>query len=199
MERGRGRNQPCTRCDGLPLQPPDAARGLPVIGVQHTRLRPLGRISATRHRGITLLIVFILTGSGTPSLLAADTGNATPESEELPGDALHADDILQGLIIDHTVTFIGRSFYYHFSKAWSEESIHGDYNLTVYEQPTAHSGSRVWVEWDRRIVYQVFLSPASRDIQAASQNAASTIARRLEVIELQKSLFNNPDLAPDEL
>jgi len=198
MERGRGRNQPFTRCDGLPLQGPDAARNLPVI-VWRAPLCPLGRIAATRRRCVALVITLTLIGTGIPPLLAADTGDAIPESEALPGESLHADDILQGLIIDHTVTFIGRNFYYHFSKAWSEQAIHGDYNLTVYEQPTAHSGSRVWVEWDRRNVYQVFLSPASRDIQAAAENAARTIARRLEVIELQKSLFNNPDLAPDEL
>ena len=116
-----------------------------------------------------------------------------PESEVL-GEGI------EGIIIDHTITFIGREFYIDFAQAWSEVGLgRNGYNLTVREQPTSVSGSRVWVEFNRRNMFETFLSPATVTTEEAAEVAAKSIAKKLRDLEIQKHLFVDPDLAPDEI
>ena len=119
-----------------------------------------------------------------------------PANEGNPNDL---GDGINGLVIDNTVTFIGREFYHHFSRFWSDQGMMDDYILTVREQPTARFGSRVGVEWNRKILFQVFLTPTRSNIERSAKIAAQTIAEHFKIIEIQKLFFVNPDLAPDEL
>lgn len=114
------------------------------------------------------------------------------------------DDGIEGLLVDNTVTFIGRTFYENFAIAWLDElellgrrpGEHG--NFSIHERPTARTGSQIWIEYDRQRLFQVFLSPVRARIQATARGAAAVVARRFETLELQDLLFGNPDLAPDE-
>ena len=108
------------------------------------------------------------------------------------------DDGITGLMVDNTVTFIGREFYAAFALAWLGQGATTDKNLSVHEQPTARSGSRVWVEYNRRTLFQVFLSPTLANIEATARQAAASVAERFKIMEVERALMKNPDLAPDE-
>jgi curli production assembly/transport component CsgE len=79
-----------------------------------------------------------------------------------------------------------------------EQQVADGQNLSVHEQPTAASGSRIWVEHNRRTLFQAFLPPTRADIEATARRAASQVAQRFKTLELERALFKNPDLGPDE-
>lgn len=106
---------------------------------------------------------------------------------------------ISGLIVDNTVTFIGRDFYDAFALAWLDQRVGDIGNLSINERPTARSGSRVWVESNGRSLFQVFLSPVRANIETTARKAAKSVARRVEELKIERLLFKNPDLAPDEL
>jgi curli production assembly/transport component CsgE len=108
-------------------------------------------------------------------------------------------DGIAGLIVDDTVTFIGRQFYDTFAIAWLDQGMGDDYNLSIHEQPTAISGSRVWVEHNRTKLFEVFLPPTRANIEATATAAAGIVAQRFKAMALERALFADPDLAPDEL
>jgi curli production assembly/transport component CsgE len=107
-------------------------------------------------------------------------------------------DGISGLIVDDTVTFVGREFYDAFAIAWLDYGLGDRYNLSIHELPTAASGSRVWVEYNRKTLFQVFLPPTRANIEATARTAAEQVARRFKTMELERALFTDPDLAPDE-
>lgn len=160
-------------------------------------------------RGTRVLLMFLILLviiSGYPVLWAKDETSAQDRAiEEKKLDEARAriearvmNEDISGLVIDNTVTFIGRDFYHYFSRYWSNQGLMENYNLTVREQPTARYGSRVGVEWNRRIVFQVFLPPTRANIEASAKAAAQSIAQRFKAMEVQRLLFIDPDLAPDE-
>ena len=107
-------------------------------------------------------------------------------------------DGIRGVIVDDTMTFIGRQFYDAFAIAWLDQGVGDDYSLSIHEQPTAASGSRVWVEHDRRKLFEVFLAPIRANIVTRATAAAGIVAERFRVMELEKARYTDPDLAPDE-
>jgi curli production assembly/transport component CsgE len=135
------------------------------------------------------VLCFSVLPMGQEVLAQEETGEVTEESIRRDG--------LQGVIVDDTATFIGRQFYDAFAVAWLDQGA-GEQNLSVHEQPTAHSGSRIWIEHNRRTLFQVFLSPIRADIEATADRAAASVAQRFKALELERTLFKNPDLAPDE-
>jgi curli production assembly/transport component CsgE len=141
------------------------------------------------------------------SCLLAQDGIAkqdmTIEQNDTEGSATEnnsssAEEGINGLIIDNTLTIIGRDFYEYFSRYWSDQGLMDNYNLAVCEQPTARFGSRITVEWYGRELFQVFLTPTRSNIELSAKQAALAISRYFKMVEIQKLLFFNPDLAPDE-
>ena len=124
---------------------------------------------------------------------AAAQGGAEAVTEE----SIRHDGI-SGLVVDNTATFIGRQFYDAFAVAWLDQGIADAQNLSVHEQPTARSGSRVWIEYNRQTLFLVFLPPIRANIEETAGQAAAAVARRFKTLEIERALFQNPDLAPDE-
>lgn len=123
------------------------------------------------------------------------------ENNETNGSAeetILRDEGIRGLIVDNTRTIIGKRFYEAFALHWLDQRVGDIDNLSVGERPTARSGSRVWVEYDRQILFQVFLSPVLANIEQQARTAAAKVGRRIQQLEIQRALFKNPDLADDE-
>ena len=140
-----------------------------------------------------LLIVMILC---TPAMSREDAGASGKEAVD---EEKMRNEGIRGLIVDNTVTFIGRDFYDAFALAWLDQRVGDIDNLSINERPTARSGSRVWVESNGRSLFQVFLSPVRANIETTARKAARSVARRVEELKIERLLFKNPDLAPDEL
>ena len=120
------------------------------------------------------------------------------DENELIDDSSIEDEGIKGVIVDNTVTIIGRRFYDAFSMIWLDYQVGGDENFSIHELPTATSGSKIWVEYNREKLYEVFLSPVMSNIKRSARAAAKAVADRYETRMVEKALFVNPDLAPDE-
>lgn len=131
------------------------------------------------------------------STVFAEAEQSIEENDAIEESPLE-DEGIKGVIVDNTITVIGRRFYDAFSMAWLDYQVGGDVNFSIHELPTANSGSRIWVEYNREKLYQVFLSPVMSNIQKSAREAAKKVADRYEEHLIEKALFTNPDLAADE-
>ncbi|MEN8177686.1 MAG: CsgE family curli-type amyloid fiber assembly protein [Pseudomonadota bacterium] len=109
------------------------------------------------------------------------------------------DEGISGIIVDNTVTIIGRRFYDAFSIAWPDYKVGKDENFSIHEQPTARSGSHIWIEHNRKRLFEVFLSPVMANIVDTSRSAAKSVSNRFETLQHERMLFSDPDLAADEI
>ncbi|MDO6618188.1 MULTISPECIES: curli production assembly/transport protein CsgE [unclassified Shewanella] len=110
-------------------------------------------------------------------------------------------DLIDGLILNRAMTRLGHRFYREFVAAYRDiggESKHT--GLTVIEQATARSGSKILIQQNRKTVFVTFVSPISRNIDDQANYAAkrvnSAVVKQNEQAVLG-ALFD-PDLAPDE-
>ncbi|WP_428622855.1 CsgE family curli-type amyloid fiber assembly protein [Sedimenticola sp.] len=113
-------------------------------------------------------------------------------------DSQVIDDGVQGVVIDRTITFIGRSFFSYFSGEWINHPAQGKFSLSIHERPSARTGSIIWIENERNVVYRGVFSPARSAIESTAKGVAQMLAGRLEEEMLRRQLIVNPDLAEDE-
>lgn len=98
------------------------------------------------------------------------------------------------------MSFIGQEFYRAFMTAWRELPMTERYSLSVQERPSARWGSLVRIEFANRLVFSTFLSPGRRDlIGPAGEQAAQAAYQNVVDADVQRLLFKDPDLGPDEL
>lgn len=122
---------------------------------------------------------------------------ATPSAEVT--DKRTLDEAFAGIVADQVTTIIAQNFYGYFVSAWRDMPLASRYNVSIHERPSARWGSLVWVEFEHRRLFEVFLSPARMDIRAAGERAAAVAYQNLVRTDLERLLFHDKDLGPDEL
>lgn len=127
-----------------------------------------------------------------PSAMPADAGAPTlklPESR----------DPLSGIVINRTVTVLGRDFYQFFSAAWREQPDGSRYTVSVHERPTAQRGSEMWVQYGQQRVFHAYLSPQRSAARPVSRRAAAIALKNVIDIDVARLLFRDTDLGAEEL
>lgn len=105
-----------------------------------------------------------------------------------------------GVVFDGTVTFVGQEFFRAFVATWRDQPVTQRYSISIYERPSARWGSLVWIEYLHRRVYSAFLSPGRRDhVRLAGTEAARIAFDNIVQTDMDRLMFKDPDLAPDEL
>jgi curli production assembly/transport component CsgE len=147
----------------------------------------------------------------TRSILLAGLGTAwavqsLAQQPSLPGASiggnLHApslDSAYDGVVVNQTLTLAGHDFYQSFVAAWRDKPDTERYALTIGERPSVRLGTQVWVEFSRQRVFQTALPPARARIPAIGEAAADIAYQNVVQSEVQKLLFRDPDLGPDEI
>ena len=108
------------------------------------------------------------------------------------------EDIIQGLVVDNTITRFGHDFYRHFTSRLTDTTSM-DFNLVVLERPSARWGSLVWVEYERRVLYRQFLQPNNNQLMDAATAAADMVVENIARRRLEDLLQDNFDMERDEL
>ncbi|WP_299179485.1 CsgE family curli-type amyloid fiber assembly protein [uncultured Neptuniibacter sp.] len=109
------------------------------------------------------------------------------------------EDEIKGFTTDNTITRIGHDFTRYLSDYRHTHIPDGEYNLSIFERPSARWGNLIWVEKDHKTVYRRFLSPSSTNLQREAEQAARQIDKRVKQLEL-KALFSDTfDIDKDEL
>ncbi|WP_299806059.1 curli production assembly/transport protein CsgE [uncultured Shewanella sp.] len=110
-------------------------------------------------------------------------------------------DLIDGLILNRAMTRFGHRFYREFVAAYRDiGGVVEHSGLTIVEQATARSGSKISILHNRKPIYITVVSPASRNIDDQALVAASRVNQKLRQNQRQASWsqFLDPDLAPDE-
>lgn len=110
-------------------------------------------------------------------------------------------DLIDGLILNRTMTRFGHRFYKEFVMDYRDIGGLTDHNgLTIKERASARDGSRMTILHNRKPIFVTVVSPASRNIDAQAKAAASFVDKvlRKEKDQAAWSSLLNPDLAADE-
>lgn len=130
---------------------------------------------------------------------AQDTNGLQPENKPADLNRPIQQDAYDGVVVNQTVTLVGHDFYRSFVAAWRDKASSEKYAVTVGERPSVKLGSQVWVEFNRRRVYQSFLPPARARVRGIGEQAAEIAYQNVVQSEAQRLLFRDPDLGPDEI
>ncbi|MCL1068196.1 curli production assembly/transport protein CsgE [Shewanella olleyana] len=122
-----------------------------------------------------------------------DISDAVPAKEK---------DLIDGLILNRAMTRLGHRFYREFVSSYRD--IGGDTKhsgITVIEQATARSGSKILIQQNRKTIFVTFVSPMSRNIDDQAEYAAKRVNSTVKKVNERALLgsFFDPDLAPDEI
>lgn len=104
-----------------------------------------------------------------------------------------------GVVVDQTVTVAGHDFYQEFVGMWREKDASSRYAIAVVERPSARWGSQVWVEYARRRVFQIVLPTARANLRGVAAEAVDAAYQNVVDAEVQRLLFRDEDLGPDEI
>ncbi|BFM10356.1 curli production assembly/transport protein CsgE [Simiduia litorea] len=106
---------------------------------------------------------------------------------------------ISGFTQDSTITRAGHEFARYLSDYRNANfTVDNDYNLVVYERPSARWGSLIWVTTDNQEVYRRFLPPGRIDIQQEANAAAQQIHAAAQQRKLQLMFMDTFDLDQDE-
>lgn len=136
-----------------------------------------------------LLVILLLLSASVPAS-AADTirpaaQDSTPLSE-------------QGIVTGQLVTVQGNNFFQYFVTFWRDQPLADRYTVTVREKPSALRGSLIRIECLNQTVFEAYLPNSRGDIKAFSQRAVQIAFQNASQADVQRLLFRDADLGPDE-
>lgn len=133
--------------------------------------------------------------------LSAASAQPLPQQERQDSDEARqsVQDPFAGVVLNQTVTVIGQDFYRHFVTAWRDKPMSERYTVSIHERPTAQLGSQVWIEYAQRKVFQIALPPSRSQIRAISEQAVEATHEAIVSTDMQRMLFRDQDMGPDEI
>jgi len=139
--------------------------------------------------GFCLLLV-CLCGMGRYAL--ADAARRSP---------VHAthQEMYRGVVTNQTVTVAGQDFYQHFVNAWRERDLSERFTISIHERPSARWGSQVWIEFAQRRIFQAALPTGRGGIRSLAERAIEVAHQMIGDAEVDRLLFRDADVGPDEL
>jgi curli production assembly/transport component CsgE len=107
-------------------------------------------------------------------------------------------DPYAGVVTNQTVTVAGQAFYRNFMAGWQDKEMNERYALSIHERPSPRQGSKVWIEFAQRQVFQSNLPPSHSAIKEISEQAVEITYQNVVDADVQRLLFREQDLAVDE-
>ena len=106
---------------------------------------------------------------------------------------------IEGLLIDRTLTRLGKDFYFAFSMKMNNEYGDLEVNLTITEVPTALSGSIITVYHFDRAIYKTALSPGRYQAEQRAEEAMYATRNYIVKWKIEKQFQDTFDLERSEL
>lgn len=127
---------------------------------------------------------------------ALEQGSATEQLRR----QFHLDEPgLAGILVDRSVTIMGKTFYRHFSQLAMQHPLLSRTTLTFHERPDARWGSQLWITENRKVLFRTQLSPRLGDSEQLAREATSIVEQRLVEQHLSSQLIPDKDLGKEEL
>ena len=109
------------------------------------------------------------------------------------------EDSLGGIVADETVTVSGQDFFRQFVAAWRDRDTAERYAISIHERPSARWGGQVWIEYAQRRIFQAALPAGQAGIRELGQQAADIAYQKVTDAEVERLLFRDADIGPDEI
>lgn len=131
----------------------------------------------------------------------AAQADGAPGAPHAPARAQATPDgiALAGVVTDGTLSAAGQEFYRGFCAYWHDKPRNDTYAIAVREHLSARRGNQIVVEYAGRVVFHGTLPPARGQIRPLSEQAAEVAYETVVNAEVQRLLFSDDELAPDEL
>ena len=102
---------------------------------------------------------------------------------------------LTGLIIDETVSKIGRDFTASFFNNWQMPNKQLEYSILIQEKPVPGNGSKILVYVDDYLLFQNFIQPRADVIEDNAKYATQLVNSYLDNFELIQQQLQGEDLS----
>ncbi|MCG8391885.1 MAG: curli production assembly/transport protein CsgE [Pseudomonadales bacterium] len=102
-----------------------------------------------------------------------------------------------GVVVDQTVTPIGKRFYQQFAYQRHYFYPETPFSISIYEQPSARNGSIITIKSADTTLTRFVLSFASNWEDARVQELVQSVEVQVRRLKLMNTLVDNPDLAKD--
>lgn len=109
------------------------------------------------------------------------------------------DDPLSGVVVNRTITVLGKDFYQGFTTQWRQKDVDSQYTITIFERPSARFGSEIWVQFRQKRMFHIFLPPARAATKKISAMAVDIVYQNIADSEVERMLVKSPDLGPEEM
>lgn len=123
--------------------------------------------------------------------------------DDKPLEETYSDDTslveIAGLIMDRTMTRLGRDFYVAFSLIMNNDYGDLEVNLLVSERPTALSGSIITVNHFDKILFRAALSPGRDQAEQKAQQAMHAVRSYVIKWKTEKQFKDTFDVERSEL
>lgn len=130
--------------------------------------------------------------------LATATTAATAAGQTVAGGKKMKADHYGGMLTNQTVTVAGQDFYRYFVFEWLERGMDDRFAIAIRERPSARWGTQISIEYAQRRVFHAQLPTARAAIKALSERAALAVSQQVADTEVERLLFRDADLGPDE-
>jgi curli production assembly/transport component CsgE len=107
-------------------------------------------------------------------------------------------DGLNGVMIDRTMTMIGKTFYRQFSQQRLDSPALRNTSLSIHERPSARWGSLIWITEGNNVLYEATLPPRLNDVDMYASAAVSSVSDQFLRRKVLEALRDDPDMADDE-
>ncbi len=134
-------------------------------------------------------------------LPAATAGNGNGNDPTPAADRRKSvfDDPLAGVVVNRTVTVLGKDFYQYFTAIWRQKDVSNQFSISIHERPSARFGSEIWVQFGQKRMFHTFLPPARSATKKISAMAVNMVYENIKNSEVERLMVKSPDLGPEEM
>lgn len=131
-------------------------------------------------------------------VLIASVLNAHANADNKASDNGKYDELISsGLVMDKTITPIGRHFYKEFMAYWTAPRGLSDYTITIIERFNPQWGSIAWISVDDDIIYQQLISSRRLIMEDLAKDAVRQVLQFMVKREIIKRYKGSMDLEGD--
>lgn len=116
------------------------------------------------------------------------TDKLSPQEEAMSQDQAKPQDgyIMDGLVVENTLTKVGRDFYKYFYSEYFNRGIQTKKNIVIEEVPGRMRTTRISVKIDNQLIWQFFSQPKKSFLQSMANTALDRCIAHLQELEKQR-------------
>lgn len=129
----------------------------------------------------------------------AITQEYEPLENDIPLENDDPGDIISGLVVDRTVTRIGKDFYDYFVSFWRTNYPQSSDTFAIYELPSARFGSQIWIDYRGRQYAKQFIGPIGANNRGLPEAVARYMHDEIQTQQLLEQMLDTFDMERSEL